>query len=387
MSSVVESSSLWSSNFRLYLAMFSYSTGITIPKLASPWLLKTKVGILLLIPIQLLVMSLTTIPCMFLELALGQYSNRAVIRVWDLCPLLRGIGLCSFLTFLLYQIYYNFLCTCTLCFTFLSFSSEPQWKSCNKSWNKINCFTSHNYTRRLEKLKWESSVEQFFFNRILNSEETSGGPQPELVVYALVTIILVFFANYGGPKTTEKFLLVLATIPTIQMVVLFFAPLSDQNGFVTLNYLFTQIDTQNLTSFQTWTRLISLALSSPGLGFGAFVAFGTQSTFRSPLHFKAIIISVTCVLFTVLYSVIIQNFLISLCIQSQMLFGDFLQLEQKLAMPEAVFFLEHSSRFWMSMWLSNCYMTVLVTINHQLLEFSVANLISKPRTMTNVSEV
>ncbi|EFA08215.1 sodium-dependent noradrenaline transporter [Tribolium castaneum] len=371
---VVESRPTWSSNFRLYLAMFSYSTGITIPKFASPWLLKTNVGILLLIPVQLLVMFLTTIPCMFMELALGQYSNRAVIRVWDLCPLLRGIGLCSFLTFLLYQSYYNFLCTCSLCFTFLSFTSEPQWRSCNRSWNKINCFTLRdNYTKRLEcsqrygrekcdKMQWQSSVEQFYFNRVLNTDETSGyvgAPQPELLVYGLVTIILIFFANYGGPKTTEKFLLVLATVPTVQMVVLFFAPLSDQNGFVTLNYLFTQLDVKNLSNFKTWTRIINLSLSSPGLGFGAFIAFGTQSTFRTPLHFKAIIISVTSVLFTVLYSIIVQNFLISLCIQSQMLFDDFFKLEQELEMPEAVFFLEHSSRFWITMWLSNCYMTGL----------------------------
>lgn len=184
MTSVPETT-FWSSNFKLYLAMFSYSTGITIPKLASPWFLRSKIGILLLIPIQIFIMCVTTIPCMFMELALGQYSNKAVIKVWDLCPLLRGIGLCSCLTFLLYQIYNNFLCTCTLCFTFLSFTNEPQWKSCNKSWNKINCFTiRENNTRRYEcnqkfgkdkcdKMQWQSSVEQFYFNRILNIEETT----------------------------------------------------------------------------------------------------------------------------------------------------------------------------------------------------------------------
>jgi hypothetical protein len=183
---VMEPGSTWSSNFKLNLAMLSYSTGLSIPRVASPFLLRTRIGILLLIPLQVVAMFVITIPCIFMELALGQYSGRAVIRVWDLCPILRGIGFCSFLTFLIYQIYYSFLCTCTLCFTFLSMTSESQWKSCNKTWNKINCFTlADNYTRRVEcnqryskekcdKMQWQSSVEQFYFNRILHVDDSLG---------------------------------------------------------------------------------------------------------------------------------------------------------------------------------------------------------------------
>jgi hypothetical protein len=177
-----------------------------------------------------------------------------------------------------------------------------------------------------------------------------------LLVYALVTTMVIFFANCGGPKSTEKFLIALAVVPTIQLVVLFFAPLTDYNGFVTLHYLFTQMEITRLGDFKIWGTIADLSLSSSGLGFGAYITLGAHCHFRSPLHFRAILIGFATSLFTVLYSVTLQNFLVSLCLQSKMLIEDFFKLEQDLAMPEAVFFLPHSSRFWMTMWLSNSYM-------------------------------
>lgn len=184
MAPIIETSSTWSSNFKLNLAMLSYSTGLTIPRLASPLLLRTKIGLLLLVPVQLLVMFIITIPCLFMELALGQYSNKAALNVWNMCPVLKGIGICSFATFILYQTYYFYLCTCTLSFAFLSLTSnQQQWKSCNGTWNKINCYTLRdNYTRRFEcsqkynrdkcdKMQWQSSIEQFYFYRILNIDD------------------------------------------------------------------------------------------------------------------------------------------------------------------------------------------------------------------------
>ncbi|RZC35530.1 sodium-dependent noradrenaline transporter-like [Asbolus verrucosus] len=368
----------------VYLAAFNYASGLLTPRVTSSWLIKNKFGVLVWLPLQLLTMFIITVPCLFMELALGQYSNKAVIRVWDLCPILRGVGISSFITFIVYQMYYNFYCTYALLFTVLSLRNRAEWKTCNNSWNTINCYTRRDWlTRRYEcsqklskekcdQMEWHTSVDQFFYNRILNLSDSSGqfgirfwfinhylitilDPQYELLLYTLITMVLIFLISSSGSRVLEKILVILTIIPTLQMIILFFTTLSHSTGLTSVVYALTMQTLSRLKRIDVWMVMVDIASSGSGLGFGAYITLGTQGSFRTPLHFKSVLISFLVVLSILGYTAVVENFIVSLCIQSKMLFTDFLDLQRYLPMPEAVFFMTRAKRFWITMWLSNKY--------------------------------
>jgi hypothetical protein len=82
-------------------------------------------------------------PCMYLELAVGQYFRLGNISVWaKVSPWMKGIGWSIIIVNVLMLSYYNTLQAYALYYLAFSFSgTQVPWSSCTQSWNTPLCQT------------------------------------------------------------------------------------------------------------------------------------------------------------------------------------------------------------------------------------------------------
>lgn len=79
-------------------------------------------------------------PCMYLELAAGQYFHCGNITIWSrMAPYMKGIGYACVIINILMLSYYNTLQSYALYYLFYSFQSPVPWSVCDREWNTNLC--------------------------------------------------------------------------------------------------------------------------------------------------------------------------------------------------------------------------------------------------------
>merc|ERR1719350_1590333 len=119
-------------------------------------------------------------PMYYMELALGQFTQRGPVAIWSMCPLGRGIGIAQCIVSLIVAIYYNVIMAYCLYYIFSSFTSTVPWSYCASEGNGWGvdgdivsnefCYAHSNATPTWscsgdvnnENKRCESSSQQFF---------------------------------------------------------------------------------------------------------------------------------------------------------------------------------------------------------------------------------
>lgn len=92
--------------------------------------------------IQYLVCTLFNgIPVFLLEQTLGQLLGQGVLCVWQLCPILKGIGYSTITVVFWMNIFYCVIQAWSLYYFISSIRLEVPWLSCDHHWNTIHCRT------------------------------------------------------------------------------------------------------------------------------------------------------------------------------------------------------------------------------------------------------
>ncbi|XP_046545795.1 sodium- and chloride-dependent creatine transporter 1-like [Haliotis rubra] len=85
------------------------------------------------------------IPCTFVEMTIGQYSQSGPVNVWNLCPSFKGLGLGAVICAWFFHSYYNVTFSWFMYYLFYSFSEVLPWDNCNNTWNSPTCISSTNF--------------------------------------------------------------------------------------------------------------------------------------------------------------------------------------------------------------------------------------------------
>uniref|UniRef100_A0A8D8DHG8 Transporter n=1 Tax=Culex pipiens TaxID=7175 RepID=A0A8D8DHG8_CULPI len=75
-------------------------------------------------------------PLYYLEMILGQFTSRSSVKIWEISPLFRGIGVGQLVGTTSVVTYYVSLIAITLSYMFASFASELPWAKCEGSWGE-----------------------------------------------------------------------------------------------------------------------------------------------------------------------------------------------------------------------------------------------------------
>lgn len=86
-----------------------------------------------LIP-YIIVLLLIGRPVYFIEMAMGQFSSKNSVKVYDCVPALRGIGMGQVIATCFIATYYSSIMAITLRYLFDSFRSVLPWSVCKPEW-------------------------------------------------------------------------------------------------------------------------------------------------------------------------------------------------------------------------------------------------------------
>jgi hypothetical protein len=133
-----------------------------------PYLCYKNGGGAFLIPYFLLIIT-GAVPMYYLEVLMGQYTRRGCVKIWDICPIWRGIGIGVSIMMLFVNVYFIILMVWPMHFMFASlvplFSDQPlPWTRCDAWWNTDKCrgpdyWGNSSATRKLSNDTVESTVE------------------------------------------------------------------------------------------------------------------------------------------------------------------------------------------------------------------------------------
>ncbi|XP_048253320.1 sodium-dependent dopamine transporter-like [Haliotis rufescens] len=127
----------WSNKFQGILALLGFSVGLG-NLWRFPYLCQRNGGGAFLIP-YVISTAVVAVPLFILEVALGQFSAQGPIKVWAICPLMKGVGFCILFVTCIVVPYYSMVFAWALYYLYSSFSTVLPWTTCDNSWNTLQC--------------------------------------------------------------------------------------------------------------------------------------------------------------------------------------------------------------------------------------------------------
>lgn len=108
-------------------------------------------------------------PMYYLEMAIGQFTSRSSIKIWEVSPILRGVGAGQMVATICVITYYTSLIALTLYYLFHSFVAELPWDKCLESWadcvdskpKSVGLISNETMTT-VDKVRLKSSSEYYF---------------------------------------------------------------------------------------------------------------------------------------------------------------------------------------------------------------------------------
>ncbi|XP_073845902.1 sodium-dependent nutrient amino acid transporter 1-like isoform X2 [Musca autumnalis] len=274
-----------------------------------------------LIP-YLVVLFLIGKPIYYLEMIIGQFSSRGSVKVFDLCPAMRGIGFGQAFMVYLLATYYESICAIIGYYLVESFRNPLPWAYCRPEW-ETNCIDSapasqedqntrlgntwlmvmgqQNITTNLGRMdtittsnRTISSSELFFVNEVLrekpNINDGIGLPNWELVLGLFVSWLCVFLIIFKGVKSSGKASYFLAIFPYIVMAVLLVRAVTLPGSLDGIIY-FIKPDWSKILDPKVWYAAVTQCFYSLSVCFGNIIMYASYNKFGHNVHRDATIVT------------------------------------------------------------------------------------------------
>ncbi|RWS28887.1 sodium- and chloride-dependent GABA transporter 1-like protein, partial [Leptotrombidium deliense] len=224
------------------------------------------------------------IPLFILEVSLGQYLNTGGIGIWNLVPVMKGVGYASMTMIGLCNVYYIVLIAWTLFYFVASFSNPLPWKNCGNWWNSDTCFdlSTVNKTVAAQMTNTTSPVMEYWENRVLaitTGIHEMGTVQWKLLICLFIAWILVYVVIWRGIHQSGKIIWFTATFPYVILLILFFRGVTLEGASKGLLF-FISPKWEKLLEAKVWVSAATQVLFSYGIGIGANVALGSYNRFH-----------------------------------------------------------------------------------------------------------
>lgn len=304
----------WSKNVEFLLAAIGYCVGLG-NVWRFPYLCYSSGGGAFLVPFFLMLI-LCAIPLLYMELAVGQYTqNGPVGAIAKLCPLFKGAGLATVVISFLFTTYYNVIITWAFYYLFNCFQSVLPWTACDHDWNSPNCWdgtATQNYTNTTTNSSYLgpatkpngtiSPTEDFYQSYVLERSsgiEETGRLKWELALILLMCWVIVYFCIWKGPKSTGKVVYFTATFPYVVLVILLVRGVSlpgSLNGIL----FFIKPKWELLLDPKVWVNAAAQNFNSIGIAFGGIITMSSYNKFNNRIIKDVLVIAVvdavTCLL-------------------------------------------------------------------------------------------
>lgn len=223
-------------------------------------------------------------PCMYLELAVGQYFQLGNVSIWaKLSPYMKGIGYSVILINVLMLSYYNTLQAYAFYYLVNSFRfSGVPWSSCDQPWSTDQCQKSLTFNQ--SDISNGSDVylasSEFFRRKVLGVHHSTGfddlvGMKFDLLACLLFIFCLTTFCLIGGIKTSGKAVYITALLPYVCLIVLITQSLTLDGAWNGLAYL--KPNFSRLYEIEVWLAAAIQIFFSLGPGFGVLITYASYT--------------------------------------------------------------------------------------------------------------
>ncbi|CAG0879420.1 unnamed protein product [Cyprideis torosa] len=264
----------------------------------------------------LLILCICGIPLLYMELAVGQYTNAGPIQaIGSLCPLLKGVGVSSVVVAFVMSSYYIIIVAWALYYMFNSFRYPLPWADCNDPWNSIYCDDGNKTvrfdngsTRLLLENETRTPAQDFYFERVLRI--SSGINEPgeirwELFLVLLLAWTLVYFSVWKSVKSTGKVVYFTALSPCILLIGLLIRTVALEGAMDGL-YFFLKPNWERLMEAKVWVNAATQVYISHGLALGVMIAFSSYNSYNNKSILKdAVLISFANVITSVIAGLVV----------------------------------------------------------------------------------
>ncbi|EDV30730.2 uncharacterized protein Dana_GF15004, isoform C [Drosophila ananassae] len=262
-----------------------------------------------LIP-YLIVLFLIGKPIYYLEMVIGQFSSRGSVKVFDLCPAMKGVGAGQAFQVFMLSTYYAALVAIIGRYFIESFRNPLPWATCLAEWGP-NCINSapdasdwlrvdggdqrlQNYTIKSETERVITSSEWYFVKEVLhelpNIEDGIGLPNWELVLGLFLAWACVFFIIRRGVKSSGKASYFLAIFPYIVMGVLLVRAVT-LPGSIDGIYYFIRPQWGKILDPKVWYAAVTQCFYSLSVCFGNIIMYASFNKFGHNVHRDAVIVT------------------------------------------------------------------------------------------------
>jgi len=258
-------------------------------------------------------------------LALGQFSQRGPVKLWNMCPLGIGVGIGQCVVSIIVAIYYNVVLGYCLYYIFASFAAEVPWKKCSQNWGLYGdisadefCYERGNTSTCDVKagLPCETAAKQYFDKvvlginnaytekRIVAYNESStverefalaefgniGEIKWDITLCLLLSWTIVCLCLIKGIKSSGKVVYFSATFPYLLLITLMIYGLTRDGAMKGLKVSFVPEESfwdfsgkeNSVSDVQVWRKAAEQMFFSLSISWGGLFMFGSYNKFKPP---------------------------------------------------------------------------------------------------------
>ncbi|KAL5286669.1 hypothetical protein ACFFRR_007967 [Megaselia abdita] len=292
-----ESRELWGKEIEFLLSCIAMSVGLG-NVWRFPFTALENGGGAFLIP-YLIVLFLVGKPIYYLEMIIGQFSSRGAVKVWDLCPALRGIGVGQIIMVFTLGTYYASLMSLISYYMVESVQSPLPWSQCRAEWG-LNCLDSASggesveVVRNLTNMTLSYSSELYFVKEVLHEKDNIndgiGLPNWELVIGLFVSWAVIFLIIIRGVKSSGKASYFLAIFPYVVLAILLIRALTLEGSLDGIIY-FIKPQWGQILNPKVWYAAVTQVFYSLSVCFGNIIMYSSYNKFGHNVHRDATIVT------------------------------------------------------------------------------------------------
>ncbi|XP_050321100.1 sodium- and chloride-dependent GABA transporter ine isoform X1 [Bactrocera neohumeralis] len=294
----------WANKMQFVLACIGYSVGLG-NVWRFPYMCYKSGGGVFLVP-YCIILFICSIPLLFMELSIGQYTGRGPIgALGQLCPLFKGAGLASVVVSFLMSTYYSVIIGYSIYYFFTSFRPDMPWIDCNNRWNTPDCWVPQRTKDVIAPNTSRTPSEEFFENKLLQISpgiEYPGAMRWELFVCLICAWLMVYFATWKSIKSSAKVRYFTATFPFILIIILMTRAVTLEGADEGLRYFFRP-NWSELKNANVWINAASQNFNSLGITFGSMISFASYNKYNNNIVRDTVAVSVVNMLTSLLVGV------------------------------------------------------------------------------------
>ncbi|XP_058119007.1 sodium-dependent nutrient amino acid transporter 1-like isoform X2 [Anopheles ziemanni] len=254
----------------------------------------------------IIVLLLVGKPVYYMEMIIGQFSSRGSVKVYDMAPIMRGVGYGQILSTTIVTTYYASLMATTLRYLFDSFQSILPWTVCEDSWagscipsgvrnaSAEMAMTAPNNSTAVGLSNRTSSAELYFTKVVLKEldgiDDGIGMPDVRLTLFLILSWSLVLLTLIKGVKSSGKASYFLALFPYVVMTVLLIRACTLPGAIDGIVY-FLKPQWDKIYDPKVWYAAVTQCFFSLSICFGNIIMYSSYNKFRHNVYRDATIVT------------------------------------------------------------------------------------------------